>query len=48
MAVSRGRRIWRVVRIVWIVLGLASPLVLWWGFNVKDIPPGTLTSDPRV
>jgi len=48
MAQSRARRVWRVVRLVWIVLGLASPLVLWWGFNAKDLPPGTLTSDAHV
>lgn len=48
MAQSRARRVWRVVRIVWIVLGLSSALVLWWGFNATDLPPGTLTSDARV
>ena len=40
--------LWRRVRIVWIVLGLASPFVLWWGFNAKDLPPGVLVSDARV
>ncbi len=46
--VSRGRRVWRVVRIVWITLGLASPLVMWWGMSAAGLPPGTLTSDARV
>lgn len=45
---SRRRRIWRIVRRVWIALGLASPLILWWGFNTKDLPPGTLVTDDRV
>jgi pimeloyl-ACP methyl ester carboxylesterase len=45
---DRRRRIWRVVRIVWIVLGVASPFVMWHGFNAVDLPPGTLVSDARV
>src|SRR5688500_12589263 len=47
MAKSR-RRVWRVVRLVWITLGLASPFVLWWGFGAKDLPPHALVSDARV
>ena len=46
--VSRGRRIWRRVRVVWIALGLASPFVMWWGFNPKDLPPGVLVSGASV
>lgn len=30
------------------MLGLASPFVLWWGFNAKDLPDGVLVSDARV
>lgn len=48
MADSRGRRIWRKVRIVWIVLGLASPLVLWWGMSAAGLPEGSLASDAGV
>jgi len=42
------KHIWRTVRRVWIAVGLASPFVLWWGFNAKNLPPGVLTSDGRV
>ena len=45
---TRARRIWRIVRIVWITLGLASPFVMWYGFNAAGLPAGTLVSDARV
>lgn len=46
--VSRRRRIWRVVRIVWITLGVLSPIVLWWGMNSSGVPEGTLVSSETV
>lgn len=46
--VSRRRRIWRIVRIVWVTLGLLSPLVLWWGMNASGVPEGTLVSSETV
>lgn len=46
--VSRRRRIWRVVRLVWITLGVLSPIVLWWGMNSSGVPEGTLVSSETV
>lgn len=46
--VSRRRRIWRVVRLVWITLGVLSPFVLWWGMNASGVPEGTLVSSDTV
>lgn len=46
--VSRRRRIWRRVRIVWITLGVLSPVVLWWGMNASGVPEGTLVSSETV
>lgn len=48
MTVSRRRRIWRVVRIVWVTLGVLSPVVLWWGMNASGVPEGTLVSSETV
>jgi pimeloyl-ACP methyl ester carboxylesterase len=46
--VSRRRRIWRRVRIVWMTLGAVSPFVLWWGMNSSGVPEGTLVSSETV
>lgn len=46
--VSRRRRIWRVVRIIWVTLGVLSPFVLWWGMNASGVPEGTLVSSETV
>jgi pimeloyl-ACP methyl ester carboxylesterase len=43
-----GRRVWRVIRIVWVSLGIASIFVLAFGMTTTGLPPGTLTSDERV
>lgn len=48
MEPGRGRRVWRIVRLVWIALGVASPFVMWWGFGAKDLPALALVSDARV
>lgn len=45
---TRGRRIWRIVRIVWVTLGVLSPIVLWWGMNSSGVPEGTLVSSETV
>src|SRR5688500_16107180 len=47
MAVER-RRVWRIVRIVWITLGIGSVFLMWFGMRAAGLPPGTLTSDGRV
>ncbi|MDQ3169698.1 MAG: alpha/beta hydrolase [Acidobacteriota bacterium] len=46
--VSRRRRIWRVVRVVWATLGVASVAALFWGVRATGLPEGTLVSDERV
>lgn len=46
--ISRRRRIWRVVRAIWITLGVLSPIVLWWGMNASGVPEGTLVSSETV
>lgn len=46
--VSRRRRIWRIVRIVWMTIGALSPIVLWWGMNSSGVPEGTLVSSETV
>ena len=46
--VSRGRRIWRVVRIVWVTLGVASVFALFWGVGASGLPANTFVSDERV
>ena len=46
--VSRGRRIWRVVRIVWVTLGVASVFALFWGVGASGLPDNTFVSDARV
>lgn len=47
MAFDR-RRVWRVVRVVWASLGIASLFALWFGVSAAGLPPGTLVSDDRV
>ena len=46
--VSRRRRVWRVVRIVWVTLGVASVVGLFWGVQAAWLPDGTFVSDARV
>ena len=46
--VSRRRRIWRVVRIVWVTLGVTSVFALFWGAQAAWLPEGTFVSDARV
>jgi pimeloyl-ACP methyl ester carboxylesterase len=46
--VSRGRQIWRVVRLVWVTLGVASVLALFWGVGASGLPENTFVSDERV
>ena len=43
-----GRRAWKIIRIVWVTLGVASPLVLLWGMSAANLPPGALATDARV
>ncbi len=45
---SRRRRIWRVVRNVWVTLGVVSVAVMVFGMQTAGMPEGTLTSDARV
>jgi predicted esterase len=42
------RRVWRVIRIVWIAFGLLVPVVLLLGLEAAYLPPDTLVSDARV
>ena len=46
--VSRRRRIWRVVRIVWATLGVSSVFALLWGVSAAGLPENTFVSDDRV
>ena len=46
--VSRRRRIWRVVRVAWATLGVASVLALLWGVSAAGLPDNTFLSDDRV
>lgn len=46
--VSRRKRVWRVVRIVWATLGVLSVVALWWGMNSSGVPEGTLVSSETV
>lgn len=45
---TSGRRIWRVVRIVWVTLGVASVFALFWGVGASGLPDNTFVSDERV
>ncbi|MEX2272542.1 MAG: alpha/beta hydrolase [Vicinamibacterales bacterium] len=46
--VLNRRRVWKIIRIVWVTLGVASIFVLWFGMTTVDLPPDTFTSDARV
>lgn len=45
---GRGRRIWKIVRIVWILAGVTFVAAMWWGMGTSGVPGDTLTSDARV
>lgn len=47
MAVNR-RRIWKIIRTVWVTLGLLSVVAMALGMTTTGIPTGTFTSDARV
>lgn len=36
------------MRIVWVTLGIASVVAMWYGMSTGPLPPGSLTSDARV
>ena len=42
------RRVWKIVRIVWVTFGVASVAAMCFGMSTAGLPPGTLTSDGRV
>lgn len=45
---TRRQRIWRIVRIVWVTLGVSSVLALFWGVGAAGLPENTFVSDARV
>lgn len=47
MAITR-RRAWRIIRIVWVTLGVASVIAMAIGMTTTGIPPGTFTSSATV
>lgn len=47
MAFDR-RRAWKIIRIVWVTLGVASVFVLAFGMTTAGVPAGTFASDARV
>ena len=47
MAVNR-RRVWKIIRIVWVTLGVGSVLAMAFGMTTTGIPEGTFTSDGHV
>jgi predicted esterase len=47
MAINR-RRVWKIIRIVWVSLGVASVFAMAFGMTTSGIPQGTFASDDRV
>ena len=47
MAINR-RRVWKIIRIVWVSLGIASVIAMGFGMTTTGIPDGTFTSSDRV
>lgn len=47
MSIDR-RRIWRVIRIVWVTAGVGAVVAMAYGMSTAPLPPDSLTSDARV
>lgn len=45
---AKGRRVWKIIRYVWVSLGVLSVAVMVFGMQTAGMPEGTLTSDARV
>lgn len=46
MATRRG--VWKIIRIVWVTLGVTSVFVMWFGMRRTGLPPNTFVSDVHV